>query len=132
VAKYSLSDIVSLRGGVWGDEKRDLFRSSSILLLPSYYENLPLVVLEAAAAGMAIVATPVGALPELFVDRESILFVERGNPEQLGEAISELARDGDLRAHLGRGARGVFQQRTGRERILGELDLVYRTVLSGR
>jgi glycosyltransferase involved in cell wall biosynthesis len=131
VEAHSLAEIVALRGGVWGEKKRDLFQSSSILLLPSYYENLPLVVLEAAAAGMAIVATPVGALPELFVDRESILFVEPGNPQQLSEAITHLTQDEAFRVRLGTAAREVFQRRMGRERILEELDIVYRKVLAG-
>ncbi|MEI6176284.1 MAG: glycosyltransferase family 4 protein, partial [Verrucomicrobiota bacterium] len=56
-----LTEQVGLHGSVHGDAKLKMFRSASIFVLPSFFENFPLVVLEAAAAGHAIITTRVGA-----------------------------------------------------------------------
>lgn len=65
-AALQLSDAVRFSGPVTGAAKRELLASADCLVLPSHVEALPLVVLEAAAAGCAVVATSVGALPEVF------------------------------------------------------------------
>src|SRR5581483_7299221 len=81
-AAHALGKALELRSSVWGSEKTQLYREASIFLLPSYYENFPLVVLEAAAAGLAIITTPVGAVPEFFEDGVSAIFIQPGNPRQ--------------------------------------------------
>ena len=75
------------------------------MLLPSYIENFPLVVLEAAAAGQAIITTPVGAVPEFFEDGVSALFVDPGNPQQIANAIMRLLRNPGERRRLDHEAR---------------------------
>jgi len=77
-------------GLVDGREKLSLLRSSSILVLPSYFENMPNVLLEAMAAGMAVVATAVGAVPEMLGHGEGGLLVEPGDREALRQALEHL------------------------------------------
>jgi glycosyltransferase involved in cell wall biosynthesis len=118
--------------GAWGEEKLELFRSAAMLVLPSYHENLPLVVLEAAAAGLPVVATRVGALPEFFVEGSSILFVPPGDCTALAGAIAGLMRDDASRKRLGDGARRAYLEGFSRTKIMDSLDEVYRGVLHSR
>ncbi len=129
IEEHSLSRQVALRSAAWGLEKIEKFSSSSILVLPSYFENFPLVVIEAAAAGMAIVATPVGAVPEFFQDGISALFVEPRRPDQIGSALLKLIQNPGERARLAAAARNVFVTRLSRSRIMDSLDRTYRNVL---
>jgi glycosyltransferase involved in cell wall biosynthesis len=84
-----------------GTAKVDFFVNADIFVLPSYSEAFPTVVLEAMAASLPVVATPVGALPEIF-DKKSMLFVEPGDIAGLAQAILQLLREPQLRAEMGR------------------------------
>lgn len=129
IDRYSLSRYVALQGSVFGQAKTELFRTASIFLLPSYVENFPLVLLEAAAAGHAIITTPVGAAPEFFSDGVSAIFVEPGNIDQLSAAMFRLLQDSGERQQLAHRAREVFLENLGRSHIMESLDRVYRHVL---
>lgn len=78
---------VELLGILSGRAKIQAFCNADIFVFPSYSEAFPTVVLEAMAAGLPIIATPVGALPEVFSE-DQIIFVEPGNTVQLAETIS--------------------------------------------
>lgn len=130
ISSHSLQDSVEVRGAVWRKEKVEVFRAASIFLLPSYCENFPLVVLEAAAAGLALVTTPVGAIPEFFEHGVSALFVEPGNVQQIADAIVRLFKHPEERLRLARAAREVFTTRLSRQKIMADMDRVYQTILS--
>lgn len=71
---------------------------------PHRYDTCPVVVSEAMAQGMAIVATRHGGIPEEVVDDESGMLVEERDATVAAERIVALARDSGLRARLGEGA----------------------------
>jgi glycosyltransferase involved in cell wall biosynthesis len=129
IAADSLENQILLHPGVWGAAKVEMFRNTSIMLLPSYIENFPLVVLEAAAAGQAIITTPLGAVPEFFEDGVSALFIEPGNPRQIADDILRLLNHPEERIRLGAAARQVFESRLGRSGIMSSLDRVYSHIL---
>ena len=129
VVRYRLESRVEIRPPAVGSEKIGLFRESAIFVLPSYVENLPVVVLEAAASGLPVVATPVGALPEFFRDGESIRFVPPGDVEQLATALAELIRDPELRRTMGLAARKVFDTHFAYKDVMNRMESVYRRVL---
>jgi glycosyltransferase involved in cell wall biosynthesis len=85
----------------------DLYRSSHAFLHVSWTEGLPQVLLEAFAAGVPVVATSVGGVPEAVGD--AALLVPAGDPEAAARALERLASDRDLRAELVR--RGVERVR---------------------
>jgi len=130
IENRGLQGCVKVRPGVFGEEKLKLFRESSVFLLPSHYENFPLVVLEAAAAGQAIISTPVGATPEFFTDGISALFVPIKEPAELAEAILRILENTDQISCLGSEARRVFITKLSRQEIMSSLRLVYQKVLS--
>ncbi|CAB4925705.1 MAG: glycosyltransferase [Actinobacteria bacterium] len=83
----------------WIDNLRrdQLLAGASAFIYPSVYEGFGLPPLEALALGTAVVATRVGALPEVLA--ESAGWAEPGNPESLASAIDEVLRDPSTAAH---------------------------------
>ena len=110
LAQKEVAEHVELLGVQTGERKIKTFTNADIFVLPSYAEAFPTVVLEAMAAGLPVVATPVGALPEVF-DAQNILFVEPGNVSQLAEAILRLVEDPILRRQMGDCNRQIVRQR---------------------
>jgi glycosyltransferase involved in cell wall biosynthesis len=82
----------------------DILAAADLFVLPSLMEGLPMVLLEAMAAGRAIVATTVGAIPEVVVDRVQGLLVAPGNVGALASAVGRCLADPVLRATLGHAA----------------------------
>ncbi|MCC6456158.1 MAG: glycosyltransferase family 4 protein [Caldilineaceae bacterium] len=109
LANPEIGSHAELLGVLAGDAKATAFVNADIFILPSFSEAFPTVVLEAMAAGLPVVATPVGVLPEIF-DEQHILFVEPGNVEQIAAAIGRLAADPALRQTMGVANRRVAHQ----------------------
>lgn len=86
---------IHFHGYVTGDEKKIILQNTDVLLLPSYGEGLPIVIMEAFGAGCSVVSTPVGAIPEIFKD-ESGFLIEPGDVEALRLSIKRLNFDRDL------------------------------------
>lgn len=122
---------VKLLGIVAGEEKKRLLRSVDVLVLPSYSEGFPFAVLEAMCAGLPVIATPVGALPEVFTDGEDIRFVPIGDPAALGEAIIELARDTDLRKNIGANGRRMVAERFNLEVFSDNMSRIFNSLAIG-
>ena len=98
-------------GSVPAERKATLFRSVDLFVLPSRAENMPNVVLEAMAAGLPMVVTRVGAVPEMVSDGESGVVVPPGDTPALEAAIARLVEDPSLRVGLGEQAcRRAFQE----------------------
>jgi len=78
--------------------------AADINVLPSFYEGLPLTILEAMASGLPTVASNVGGIPEAIEDGVSGLLVPPGDARRLAEALSLLLRDAATRAQIGHAA----------------------------
>lgn len=100
-----LLESVSFPGWVRGADKDKCLKESGIFLFPSYYEGMPMAVLEAMAYGMAIVTTRVGGIPHLLEDGGSGYLCEPGDIEGLSKRLLELSKDGDERRKMGERAR---------------------------
>lgn len=92
-------------GKVLGESKYRLLDSSDLMLLPSYYEGLPITLLEACAWGMPSVSTPVGSIAELIHDGVNGTLVEPGHPEQIAAALRKYVDNPELLAEHGSAAR---------------------------
>jgi glycogen(starch) synthase len=110
----------------------DLLNSATIVMLPSRREGLPMVAIEAAMMARPIVAARTGGLPEIIIDGQTGLLVERENAQALGEALGFLLRRTDQATELGRNARTRAQAMFGRERCLDEYEGLYRQLTENR
>jgi glycosyltransferase involved in cell wall biosynthesis len=96
------------------------------LLLTSANEGTPVAVLEALAAGRPVVATAVGGVPDVVEDGVTGLLAPAGDTEGLARALERLARDPELRSEMGRRGAGQVRERFGLERMVEEVEAVYR------
>lgn len=85
-----LGEKVEIHGYVSGEEKTKLLNRADIFILPSYHEGMPLVILEALAAGCAIISTPVGGTPEI-LNEENVVWIEIKSVTDIGKAIIYLS-----------------------------------------
>ena len=93
-------------GPVSGAAKEREFAWADALVHPSENDGQPVVIIEALAAGLPVVASTHGGIPDTV--GEAGLLVEPGAPEQLGDAIRSLVDDPDLRLRLGSDSRARF------------------------
>jgi len=105
VAKLKLEDRVSFKGKVTEEEKIDLMSNCSVLVCPTLADYHPIVLLEAQALGVPVIATKVGAIPEIVINDETGLLVEPNDELELAKAIETLLNDDVLRLSFSRKAR---------------------------
>jgi glycosyltransferase involved in cell wall biosynthesis len=104
-----LAERIVFPGWVGPDAAEALLRTADILVLPSHFECMPVSVIEAMAHGVAVVTTPVGAVPEIVADGVSGLLVPVRDPAALATALARLIAEPLLRKRLGAGGRAVFE-----------------------
>jgi glycosyltransferase involved in cell wall biosynthesis len=92
------------------DDVPDLLRAADLFCVSSYLEGLGTSTLDAMAAGLPVVATRVGGVPEAVAHGESGLLVEPRDPRALAEAILALAGDPDRRRRMGAAAREAVRR----------------------
>lgn len=109
----------------------ELLSGASCLLLTSDYEGCPLSVLEAMAAGVPVVATRVGAVPEMIDDDRAGLLVEPGDAEGAAAAIGELLADPAHARELGDEGRRRARERFSREQMIERTLALYDEVAAG-
>jgi glycosyltransferase involved in cell wall biosynthesis len=100
------------------------------LVLPSANEGTPVSVIEALAAETPVVATRVGGVPDVVRDGEEGFLVDTGATDELAERLTRLARDPKLRQRLGRSGRDRVLKRYAVERLLDDVDRLYRELLA--
>jgi glycosyltransferase involved in cell wall biosynthesis len=117
---------IRFRGWLDNDsaELRDLYETSTIFVLPSENENFPVVLLEAMAAGLAIVTTRGTGCDEVVGD--AALLVNPGDPAELRRALVRLVGDPALRARLGQAARRRMEREYDWSSVAGRYLAAYR------
>lgn len=92
-------------------ELLDLYQQADLLCLPSYGDAVPWVVLEALACATPVVATPVGAVPEMLDEGAAGRLVPAGDPAALRAAITDLLDDDARRGEMGARGRALCEER---------------------
>ena len=110
ITEKGLDDYFNVIGWVTGERKYQLLKSSDLLLLPSHNEGLPIAILEALCAGLAVLSTRVGGIPDAICDERYGLLVEPGQPQALAEAISRYLETDGLIEQVARNARELYDK----------------------
>lgn len=95
-----LTEYVQILGFVRNPEKSMLFCKSDIFVLPSYAEGLPITMLEVMAAGLPVIASSVGAIPDVIQEGRNGFLIRAGDYSALAEKILLLASDAGLRQEI--------------------------------
>ena len=93
--KDILGEKIVEHGYVTGELKKRIFQQADVLVLPSYGEGMPIVIMEAMASGNAIICTNVGAIPEI-IKPENGFLLKPGDIEALRNSIMLLNSDREL------------------------------------
>jgi glycosyltransferase involved in cell wall biosynthesis len=110
VAARGVRDAVTFTGALDRDAVRERYLAADAFCLPSFAEGLPVVLMEAMAAGLPVVTTPIAGVPELVEDGRNGLLVAPGRADRLADALAALAADPDLRQRLGAQARETVRR----------------------
>ena len=113
-------------------EREDIPQILSIMdifVLPSALEGFSNVILEAMATGLPVVATNVGGIPELVVNKQTGILVPPDEPEELAKAIVDLLRDKNTSREMGKRGRERIEKYFGLEKMLGEYDALYQDLI---
>lgn len=110
------------------EQKRQILKTASIFVLPSYSEGCPLSVLEAMAAGLPVVSTPVGALPEIIKEGENGLFLKMGDAKDLKDKIYYLAANPGLREAMGENNRKLIETKLNLDIVVSQLCDIFRNL----
>jgi glycosyltransferase involved in cell wall biosynthesis len=89
----------------------DALAESHALVLPSFWENMPMCVGEAMAAAVPVISTRVAGMPDMIEDGRTGLLVNAGNASELADSIARLLSDAEIRQSMGAAARAVAQQK---------------------
>ncbi len=122
IESHSLRDRVTLTG-VRHDVPR-LLDGFTFSTLPSYMETFGMAAVEASARGKAVVASRVGALPEVVRDGQTGLLVDL-RPDQIAEAVSFLLSNSNVREEMGRMGRRLVEQKFSLNAMVNRFEEVY-------
>lgn len=108
----NLEGSIFIHGPVYGIEKKKVFEENDLFVFPSYFreECFPLSILEAMNARLPIIATKIGAIPEMIEDNMEGLLIDPGNPNQIIEKLVLLLNNVELRQILGNNAHNKFKE----------------------
>lgn len=128
-AAHDLSDKVLFVGQI--SDVSPYYAAADVLALPSHTEGSPYVLLEAMAAGLPVVATAVGGVPEMVADEESALLVPARDPRAMAAALARVLTDGRLARGLAANASALVTTRYSPETYVRSLLGIYREVIAG-
>lgn len=130
VRELPVPSLVEVPG--WLDHGELVLRigSSQVFCLPSTDEGVPIAMLEAMAAGLVCVVTPVGGIPEVIVDGENGLLVPPRDSTALAQALRMALDEPELARMLGSRARSTVEKRYAVERVADRVDELYKQISS--
>jgi glycosyltransferase involved in cell wall biosynthesis len=106
INKYDLQSVVRYLGPVYNEQKTNILKQADIFVFPTYYANecFPLVLLEALQAGLPIISTYEGAIPNIIEDGQTGFLVPQQNIDKLAQKLITLIESPDLRKNMSENA----------------------------
>jgi glycosyltransferase involved in cell wall biosynthesis len=104
-AQNNLKASVEFRGKLQRQELLEAYQEANVFTLPTAIDSQPLVILEAMSAGLPIVSTRIGGIPNMIKDGEEGFLIEPHSPQILADKIAELFRDPQMRERFSGAAR---------------------------
>jgi glycosyltransferase involved in cell wall biosynthesis len=124
-ARLKLNSRVVFKGFVPHAELPRYLQASDIFVRPSRSEGLGNSFLEAMAAGIPVIATAVGGIPDFLTDGETGLFCDVDDPRSIAQKAEKLLRDAESRDYIVRRAREMVRDRYGWQRIAAEMQEIF-------
>ncbi|MDX6613964.1 MAG: hypothetical protein QOD75_3150 [Blastocatellia bacterium] len=129
VDELGLGSRVRFFGYIPETEAAKFYANSTMLLFPTYhYEGFPMVIFNAAAAGLPILTTRIRAAADFLTEPDNCLWVEPKRPDLLAEKISKLISDSDLRNRMAENNKALGAQLSA-EIVTSEYLEIYREIV---
>lgn len=128
VKEKGLEKQIAVPGWAGREEKVALLKEAGTVVLPSYYEGLPMAILEGMAAGKAVISTTAGAIPEV-VGEENGILIKPGDVAALAQALLRCSRDRELLLGMSRKNRERAEQVFSIRHMHEQLADYYRQVM---
>ena len=93
IANRGLQKVVTYHGRQYGEDKEQRFAEADCFVHPTLDDCFPLVILEAMQHSLPVIATPVGAIPDMVIDGETGILISESNPELLSLAMKKMMQD---------------------------------------
>ena len=112
----------------WSDQTQvaQMMAQADVLVLPSYDEGLPLVILEALANGVAVVCSPVGEIPSVLSDGVNTCFVQPGDIAGIAAGLQRVLQQPAFRQTLERNGRALYTQRFSLARFFSSVAKIHQ------
>lgn len=130
-AELGIDEHVEFLGWISGDQKTAALADADFYVLPSYFEGLPVSIVEAMSVELPVISTTAGAIPEMITEGREGWLVTPGDVPALAAALVTAAEDGDRRQRMGRAARERAERTYSREVVIPMIDELYSACLGG-
>ncbi len=130
IDRLKLAEKAKLVG--WQDDVKKFLDGLDIFVLPSRWEGLGMVILEAGLAGLPVIGSKVDGIAEIIADGEDGLLFESGNAAELAEKIKSLRDDQSERMRLGKNLQKKVAADYSIERITRQYEALYFKILGSR
>lgn len=131
IATNNLNDSVHLLGNISIKDVQNELSKANCLIIPSFQENSPLTIAEAMAAGVPVVASRVGGIPEMIEDGKTGFLVDPHDTKSIFEAVSKILADDSLAHSMGNNAKETARKRYSAAMVAEKTLQVYREILNG-
>lgn len=132
IKDLGLCDAIDVLGWVNQERRAELLMTSTIFILPSYAEGLPMSVLEAMVAKLPVIATDVGGIPEAINHERDGLLISPGNVVSLKTNIIRLLKNPDERYRLSESALAKVKDLFSASRAIASLEQLYDDISAAR
>jgi glycosyltransferase involved in cell wall biosynthesis len=127
-----LQSYVEFPGRRFGQAIIDAYHNADIFLLPSYQEGFPLTILEAMAAGLPVISTPVGAIPEVIENGVNGFLIPPRDSQALAEKINLLIEHRELREKMAENNKGKVREKYDLRPVSEIFDAIYQELICGK
>jgi len=101
---------------------------ADVFLLPSLQEGMPIAVLEALRAGLPVVVSRVGAMPEMIEHGKTGMLIDPGKAEDIVDAVKKIADDAELRSSLAKNGRALFEEQYEVGACIKKISKIYQSI----
>lgn len=126
IKKLGIDSNVELLGWIGNEERMKLLNSTTIFVLPSYSEGLPMAVIEAMSKGVPVVASSVGGIPDVIEDGKEGFLVRPGDVKGIAQALIRLLEDPALQVRVGQAGKCKVDRQFSAEQIVPNIEKLYR------
>lgn len=110
IKQYGLEKTCTVHGWVDGDKKSELLREATVFILPSYFEGVPISILEAMSYELPVISTNVAGIPEIVQHQYNGLIIQPGDIESLKQSILYFTENFERTKQYGRNSRLLIEK----------------------